>query len=60
MSRQLLNTLLLGALLLVVCAGLASFKPLVEMRQIERLTCLFWGAYAGSSLGPLLSGMGMG
>lgn len=60
MSRQLLNTLLLGALLLIVCAGLASFKPLVEMRRIERLTCLFWGAYAGSSLGPLISGMGMG
>ena len=60
MSRQLLNALLLGAVLLAVCAGLASFKTLVEMRRIERLTCLFWGAYAGSSLGPLFSGIGMG
>ena len=60
MSRQLLNALLLGVVLLAVCAGLASFKTLVEMRRIERLTCLFWGAYAGGSLGPLLSGIGMG
>ena len=60
LGRQLLNVLLLGAMLLIVCVGLASFKPLGEMRRIERLTCLFWGAYAGSSLGPLLSGMSAG
>ncbi len=58
MSRQFLSTLCLGALLLFVCVGLASYKSLAEIRRIERSAALFWGAYAGSSLGPLFSSTG--
>ncbi len=58
MSRQLLSTLCLGALLLFVCVGLASYKSLAEIRRVERSAALFWGAYAGSSLGPLLQANG--
>lgn len=54
MSRQFLNTLALGLVLCVVFIGLASFKHLNEMRQIERAVLLFWAAYAGSSMGSLL------
>jgi Na+/H+-dicarboxylate symporter len=54
MSRQLLNTLMLGLVLSVVFIGVASFKHQNEMRRIERAVLLFWAAYAGSSMGPLL------
>jgi len=59
LSRQLLSTLALGVLFLFVCAGLASYKSLSEMRRIERVACLFGGAYAGASLGPLFNAAGV-
>lgn len=58
MSRQFLSTLCLGGLLVFVCVGLASYKSLAEIRRVERSAALFWSAYAGSSLGPLLQATG--
>lgn len=54
MSRQLLNTLMLGLVLLIVYVGVSSFKHLNEMRRVERAALLLWAAYAGSSMGPLI------
>ena len=58
LSSQLLNTLMLGLLLVFTRSGLISIKTEAEMRRIDWLACLFFGAYAGSSLGPLLSLIG--
>lgn len=55
-SRQVVTVAALAGLLWGIFLGLSSYKAAAEMRQVERCCLLFWAAYAGASLGPLLAG----
>ena len=56
-SRQVVTVVAYACLLWGVFLGLSSYKMAAEIRQVERCVLLFWGGYAGASLGPLLAAL---